>query len=140
MRRRPPRSTRTDTLFPYTTLFRSLRLRAIGQLRWSAPLPLLTGTPTDSGRRPPLPPLLTGLAILDAGALAWSPSTIHDGAAVVSDRRQRTLSASVRLRGREFSPLDRSETEDRKNHGSGQRGQVWVDIGGRRHNQNKHEK
>src|SRR3546814_2746693 len=24
MRRRPPRSTRTDTLFPYTTLFRSL--------------------------------------------------------------------------------------------------------------------
>src|SRR3546814_20134048 len=26
MIRRPPRSTRTDTLFPYTTLFRSLRL------------------------------------------------------------------------------------------------------------------
>src|SRR3546814_9228688 len=26
MRRRPPRSTRTDTLFPYTTLFRSLDL------------------------------------------------------------------------------------------------------------------
>src|SRR3546814_21031486 len=25
MRRRPPRSTRTDTLFPYTTLFRSVR-------------------------------------------------------------------------------------------------------------------
>src|SRR3546814_1105774 len=27
MIRRPPRSTRTDTLFPYTTLFRSFRLR-----------------------------------------------------------------------------------------------------------------
>src|SRR3546814_5853193 len=27
MIRRPPRSTRTDTLFPYTTLFRSLLLR-----------------------------------------------------------------------------------------------------------------
>src|SRR3546814_5543051 len=27
MIRRPPRSTRTDTLFPYTTLFRSLELR-----------------------------------------------------------------------------------------------------------------
>src|SRR3546814_3060010 len=27
MRRRPPRSTRTDTLFPYTTLFRSERYR-----------------------------------------------------------------------------------------------------------------
>src|SRR3546814_10534537 len=28
MIRRPPRSTRTDTLFPYTTLFRSARTRA----------------------------------------------------------------------------------------------------------------
>src|SRR3546814_8023522 len=28
MIRRPPRSTRTDTLFPYTTLFRSLRARS----------------------------------------------------------------------------------------------------------------
>src|SRR3546814_19978697 len=32
MRRRPPRSTRTDTLFPYTTLVRSLwrRLQRLG--------------------------------------------------------------------------------------------------------------
>src|SRR3546814_12682199 len=28
MRRRPPRSTRTDTLFPYTTLFRSFNDRS----------------------------------------------------------------------------------------------------------------
>src|SRR3546814_8983026 len=28
MIRRPPRSTRTDTLFPYTTLFRSLKSRS----------------------------------------------------------------------------------------------------------------
>src|SRR3546814_13009266 len=38
MLRRPPRSTRTDTLFPYTTLFRSrsvdlLRNRDVGHLR-----------------------------------------------------------------------------------------------------------
>src|SRR3546814_10429709 len=32
MIRRPPRSTRTDTLFPYTTLFRSELLRAHGGL------------------------------------------------------------------------------------------------------------
>src|SRR3546814_5371087 len=30
MRRRPPRSTRTDTLFPYTTLFRSRIERELG--------------------------------------------------------------------------------------------------------------
>src|SRR3546814_14041616 len=29
MRRRTPRSTRTDTLFPYTTLFRSIMSRAL---------------------------------------------------------------------------------------------------------------
>src|SRR3546814_6032241 len=44
MLRRPPRSTRTDTLFPYTTLFRStgrtrasLPTQAHGCSRWSAP-------------------------------------------------------------------------------------------------------
>src|SRR3546814_983994 len=35
MIRRPPRSTRTDTLFPYTTLFRS----QVGRLRTDAALP-----------------------------------------------------------------------------------------------------
>src|SRR3546814_14207299 len=31
MIRRPPRSTRTDTLFPYTTLFRSARVHDVGR-------------------------------------------------------------------------------------------------------------
>src|SRR3546814_6935830 len=31
MIRRPPRSTRTDTLFPYTTLFRSFRIFLLGR-------------------------------------------------------------------------------------------------------------
>src|SRR3546814_19185445 len=36
MIRRPPRSTRTDTLFPYTTLFRSYKSRAVeAQMRES---------------------------------------------------------------------------------------------------------
>src|SRR3546814_6072782 len=40
MIRRPPRSTRTDTLFPYTTLFRSKDLRQFnfhpqGVVRWA---------------------------------------------------------------------------------------------------------
>src|SRR3546814_8217743 len=44
MIRRPPRSTRTDTLFPYTTLFRSPESR----LRFLLRLPLRSAT-----RRPP---------------------------------------------------------------------------------------
>src|SRR3546814_8759897 len=71
MIRRPPRSTRTDTLFPYTTLFRSLCSFAIPggsqksprsadtivrqaiELMVSTELTLaghLTGTPRDLGR------------------------------------------------------------------------------------------
>src|SRR3546814_19681370 len=38
MRRRPPRSTRTDTLFPYTTLFRSLLDDDAAELRMILPL------------------------------------------------------------------------------------------------------
>src|SRR3546814_14710822 len=36
MRRRPPRATRTDTLFPYTTLVRSRRrrIKALRYARW----------------------------------------------------------------------------------------------------------
>src|SRR3546814_8586681 len=37
MIRRPPRSTRTDTLFPYTTLFRSDRIRRRGREHRTSP-------------------------------------------------------------------------------------------------------
>src|SRR3546814_11870513 len=51
MTRRPPRSTRTDTLFPYTTLFRSV---ARG---W-----IVSGTRRD---------VLIGTAAFAAAGLAW---------------------------------------------------------------------
>src|SRR3546814_4876220 len=38
MSRRPPRSTRTDTLFPYTTLFRSVLQEVYGVPEWLAAL------------------------------------------------------------------------------------------------------
>src|SRR3546814_12107884 len=44
MIRRPPRSTRTDTLFPYTTLFRSCRPAS---LAWQ--FARLQGTAADGG-------------------------------------------------------------------------------------------
>src|SRR3546814_1409830 len=77
MIRRPPRSTRTDTLFPYTTLFRSevagiagLRHRQPGQRhrsvvqrlelgRWAWPGRGTRGSPAAaraSRRSPPAPP------------------------------------------------------------------------------------
>src|SRR3546814_10504051 len=39
MIRRPPRSTRTDTLFPYTTLFRSFAQRRASKGAWRSAAP-----------------------------------------------------------------------------------------------------
>src|SRR3546814_12973385 len=60
MIRRPPRSTRTDTLFPYTTLFRSclhsLRRVAQGSCNanhpWFVPSPRCRIPPRDRGFEP----------------------------------------------------------------------------------------
>src|SRR3546814_19221365 len=52
MLRRPPRSTRTDTLFPYTTLFRSGRITAGDVMRVD-----MHGMPLD-GRSPSAETLL----------------------------------------------------------------------------------
>src|SRR3546814_99398 len=56
MRRRPPRSTRTDTLFPYTTLFRSAGARRRRRRLWprgggrDPRRPGLQGFPRPGGR------------------------------------------------------------------------------------------
>src|SRR3546814_4670403 len=54
MIRRPPRSTRTDTLFPYTTLFRSTR-RSQGGLRYARHIwgPTRGYAPQATRARPP---------------------------------------------------------------------------------------
>src|SRR3546814_2552612 len=54
MIRRPPRSTRTDTLFPYTTLFRS---SPIEWPFWSGILAVLVATPLFQTRRDVAPRL-----------------------------------------------------------------------------------
>src|SRR3546814_9237516 len=61
MIRRPPRSTRTDTLFPYTTLFRSpppssaLPGAPAPEVGWPQPPPSSTKPPTSPQSPPPVP-------------------------------------------------------------------------------------
>src|SRR3546814_21193950 len=50
MIRRPPRSTRTDTLFPYTTLFRSRNVRVSGDFAYAAGRLISDNLKIDSDR------------------------------------------------------------------------------------------
>src|SRR3546814_12144005 len=72
MIRRPPRSTRTDTLFPYTTLFRSLLPTAGlagGQKPKTAP-----AAPKADAAKPP---------VWEAGADRFVRPDVHGGARVI---------------------------------------------------------
>src|SRR3546814_2379711 len=79
MIRRPPRSTRTDTLFPYTTLFRSIR--TFGSARRSRPVAGL------GGHRPSVRPLrlfvvpsgFAGARLCAAGTVERPVGTVHPG-------------------------------------------------------------
>src|SRR3546814_20993264 len=101
MIRRPPRSTRTDTLFPYTTLFRSLGLRPVWYVESVARSagPLATGawdiSPAGRPARPdsrcprpsPDPRLLPPVAgQAPAGAAAVAPAHRPGGARWYSRR------------------------------------------------------
>ncbi|MDP9401771.1 MAG: hypothetical protein M3P85_00225 [Actinomycetota bacterium] len=87
-------------------------LGSVGAGRWSADVPLLSGNPYDGERQPDLPPFLDGLSIIDIGPLPWARLATTAGVAVVRDVRGRTVSGSVRVRGRGFSLLER-RSQDR---------------------------
>src|SRR3546814_20305904 len=84
MIRRPPRSTRTDTLFPYTTLFRSFAPGLRG-LPASATLPLMNGHRLISGSTQQTNsdyPFLPELAIERVEIVADEASAIYGSDAV----------------------------------------------------------
>src|SRR3546814_6958866 len=99
MIRRPPRSTRTDTLFPYTTLFRSVR-------RW--PLSADGGCAAcdrnaRQAQRPPLPARRRRhpvRAAPDAHLLHWwqlPPARAILGAALGSEEHTSELQSLMRI-------------------------------------------
>src|SRR3546814_19565900 len=79
MIRRPPRSTRTDTLFPYTTLFRSIE--AITGMRFGDPArPLLVSV--RSGARASMPGMMD--TVLNLGL---NDETVEGLGTAADDRR-----------------------------------------------------
>src|SRR3546814_20387049 len=108
---RPPRSTRTATLFPYTTLFRSVELRVEAIVR--------LGRCVDDGE-------IGIVEVSNAGAKL----EIHILVGFILRESRRSKS------GRR-----KNSARDRKSVGEGQRVTVRVDMGGRRiSTQQKREK
>src|SRR3546814_756109 len=105
MIRRPPRSTRTDTLFPYTTLFRSDNLQ-----------PLILGIRRDDARcRLPLAADLDDIALGHAEFGHRRARNAGDAAAAFLGARIRHLQFHLfffyRCFGQGASPSKRSEYE-----------------------------
>src|SRR3546814_12647777 len=102
MIRRPPRSTRTDTLFPYTTLFRSVGLQARDDLGRDVVLDLLV-VGGDVAARPveiPLADLQWVLAEGEGDLLDDALATDHAlRAAKAANRRVRAGVGLQRQRG-----------------------------------------
>src|SRR3546814_19579948 len=145
MIRRPPRSTRTDTLFPYTTLFRSkaesaveVRIGSGGRIvrRWSAAFPPAPGADL----------------ILPGAAVPFLAPPRHRARVVIGRDRAAALRIAPRFAvqrvagtaGRAFRLVLRREVRvacmfgrarpypDRQSVVSGKSGSVRVDVGGRR--------
>src|SRR3546814_17796536 len=119
MTRRPPKSTRTDTLFPYTTLFRA-----------AATFPIV---PECHGGNPALPVWASRSASTqwplcrtagNGGNYGWRPLSRTFAAAGAGCRWH--------LYRRNLSDSGRPRARDRKSVGEGKRVSVRVDIGGRR--------
>src|SRR3546814_10848225 len=71
MIRRPPRSTRTDTLFPYTTLFRSQRRRSLRAAEAQGHHPVRRPLLRHVGGQPPRPAAFLRRGRARDGHMLW---------------------------------------------------------------------
>src|SRR3546814_14418535 len=93
MIRRPPRSTRTDTLFPYTTLFRSVEVIGVTRIPESpVALERLTAQAPASTQPSPRPPLTP--ALLTARLPNGVTVELECGGQDVADRKSTRLNSS----------------------------------------------
>src|SRR3546814_3810880 len=89
MIRRPPRSTRTDTLLPYTTLFRSVTHRP-----WSKRInevSFVMGYPLKNGSEVHVLIGGTKFTLFTDGDAAWNRTAKEDAAMVEAMRRGATM-------------------------------------------------
>src|SRR3546814_15128045 len=122
MMRRPPRANRTSSLFPYSTLFRSVPARPAGPLRWKRKKQ--KSRCRDIGQKHRVPSFAR-IDLPRSGGRTPSPSPPeHQGS---------TQSLDWRGRGDAPAPRPRSETAGR-GEGGGGGGRIW---GGAEHSKKK---
>src|SRR3546814_15796080 len=98
MIRRPPRSTRTDTLFPYTTLFRSVVSSVVAVTPRAAPLApaslavLEKVTAAAFGQRRKM--LRQSLKSLDLTTLGGDPARLFEATGIAPTARAEELSVT----------------------------------------------
>ena len=85
--------------------------RATGGGKWFAELPRHRAGRRRDGNAPQLPPVLGGLVIEEAREAGWTRRGRSAGAGIVRDNRDGTLSATLRVRGREFALCERAAQE-----------------------------
>src|SRR3546814_11208045 len=85
MIRRPPRSTRTDTLFPYTTLFRSIGNREVASEDPELLRPALEAMGYDFAKQVPSMGSIAVIFLALLGLSALSGFTYGSAAALLSD-------------------------------------------------------
>src|SRR3546814_2887608 len=112
MIRRPPRSTRTDTLFPYTTLFRSVLVHRQSR----APARRLMDQDLRRPLRFPGRAQATG-TLMDAACRAgvgfpYGAGAIPAGMAVSDDQPARNVADAGRQRGSHTTPSRRLAAAD----------------------------
>src|SRR3546814_16653549 len=133
MRRRPPRATRTYTLFPYPTLFRS---RTVHRERRSSALNerhLAAGLDVAHGVAPTQPGAQHALLAAQVEHLL-APQPQRSGRAVVGlavDAKRRITPRFVKSLGMQVLE-SQPPVRDRKGDGCGKRVEVRVEVGGRR--------
>src|SRR3546814_4363316 len=105
MIRRPPRSTRTDTLFPYTTLFRSVSLSAFGAI--DGELKLADRAPVGWYRFELVPSYAKDMTLEPIRVLVsdFVPAPFH----VSAELRARQAPPNARLEANLHATLHRSE-------------------------------
>src|SRR3546814_11019983 len=122
----PPRSTRTDTLFPYTTLVRARRRAQPPGTTTAGRLTAAIGRSAAAARQGPATALSRPPAAADGLLRGGNDAPAHP----------RAMQGQARRTGRLPGPQV-TRAADRKSDESGKRVEVRVDLGGRRLIKNK---